>query len=152
MQSYSFVILFFLVQLLLDVLSILIMEEFNYLQVHTIKSIPPQEISALQDLYLSTKGNKWYWRDKLYGIAWNFTVNCNPCEERWQGVTCSTIQNKSQHVVGISLEYYNLNGTLPTSLMNITKLEQLIVSNNHLYGKLVTYAIHTYLFALKFTL
>ena len=101
------------------------------------ENIPAQEISALQDLYVSTNGNEWNWRNTSYGIPWNFVENCNPCTEHWQGVTCRLYPNNSTlHVIEIALSDYNLNGTLPSTLKNFIKLERLIISINHLYGKL----------------
>ena len=129
MKSYRMIVVFILVQLMLNGFSILNMVESA--------TVPAEEISALQDLYMSTSGNEWNWHDASDGVPWNFTANCNPCVENWQGVTCKLDPNSSsQHIIMLSLNNYNLHGTLPTSLMNITKLEQLIMSNNNLYGKL----------------
>ena len=140
MLSLCLINVFFLVQLMLGILSMSnVKEEHVFHRSYKLESenIPAQEISVLQDLYISTNGNEWIWRDASYGIPWNFTANCNPCVENWQGVTCKLDPNSSsQHIIMLSLNNYNLHGTLPTSLMNITKLEQLIMSNNNLYGKL----------------
>ena len=98
------------------------------------QNIPEQEISALHDLYISTNGDNWNWQNSSYGVPWNFTANCNPCAEDWQGISCS--HGSPLHVIIISLASYNLNGILPASVMNITELTQFDVSNNYLNGKL----------------
>ena len=109
-------IMFFLVQLMWSVFSVSNNEDYvfhNKITMMDSANIPVQEMSALEDLYVSTNGAKWYVR----GIPWNFTANSNPCTENWQGVTCSLYPNSStQHVIELSLSGYNLNGTLPTTL------------------------------------
>ena len=133
----------FIVQIVLRIYSTSINETRIYKnKINLLQSdnIPAEEILSLQDLYLSTNGNNWNWRAPLYGIPWIFTANCNPCNENWQGVTCKfDPSSSSQHVVELSLSFYNLNGTLPSSLMSLTKLEQFVVSRNHLFGKLIFY-------------
>ena len=133
--------IFFLVQLVWGVFSISSMEEYvfhNKINMMDSANIPAQEMSALQDLYVSTNGNEWDWHNSSFGIPWNFTANSNPCTENWQGVTCRFYSNIStQHVTKLLLPDSNLYGTLPSSLMNLNKLELFIISHNHLYGKLL---------------
>ena len=120
MQLFFLMFMFFLVQLIWGVLSVSKMEEYvfhNKITIMESANIPGQEMSALQDLYVSTNGNEWNWRNASYGTPWNFTVNSNPCTEQWQGVTCRLYPSSStQHVIELSLSGYNLNGTLPTTL------------------------------------
>ena len=133
--------MFFLIQLMLGVFSISNTEEYvfhNQITMTESDNIPAQEMSALQDLYVSTNGNEWNWRNSSYGIPWKFTANSNPCTEHWQGVICSFYSsNSNKHIIELSLPDYNLYGTLPTSLMNLNKLELFNISHNHLYGKLL---------------
>ena len=131
----------FFVQLMWGVFSVSNNEDYvfhNKITMMESANIPAQEMSALQDLYASTNGNEWNWRNEYLGIPWNFTDNSNPCTENWQGVTCRLYPSSStQHVIELSLSDYNLNGTIPTSLINLTELEQFLVSHNYLYGKLM---------------
>ena len=131
--------MFLLVQLLWGLFSISSMEDYvfhNKINFMESANIPAQEMSALEDLYVSTNGNEWNWRNSSFGIPWNFTANCNPCTENWQGIVCTFYPSSStQHVIEISLSDYNLYGTLPPSLINLNKLDQLNVPQNHLYGK-----------------
>ena len=141
MQLFFSMFIFFLFQLVWGVFSISSMKEYvfhNKINMMDSANISAQEMSALQDLYVSTNGNEWNWRNASYGIPWNFTTNSNPCTENWQGVTCRLYPSSStQHVIELSLSDYNLNGTIPTSLINLTELEQFLVSHNYLYGKLM---------------
>jgi Leucine-rich repeat (LRR) protein len=83
--------------------------------------IPEAECDALQALYLSTGGASWTLR-----TGWNAG---NPCT--WLGVTCA-----GGHVTVIDLEANNLSGTLPTTLGNLTGLQDLSLENNLLTGPL----------------
>ena len=131
MKSYCMIVVFILVQLMLNGFSILNMVESA--------TVAAEEISALQDLYISTNGNEWNWHDASYGVPWNFTANCNPCEENWQGVTCRSYPNTaSQNIIKLSLKNYNLQGTLPATLTELTKLENIILSYNYIYGTIPT--------------
>lgn len=80
-------------------------------------SLPTEEFNALQDLYVSTKGNNWNWQPNttLCGIEWDFndTRYGNPCSTifPWQGVTCSSACGESPcNVQTLILSDYGLNG------------------------------------------
>ena len=129
MKILFLIFMFFLVQLIWGVFSISNTEEYvfhNQITMTESDNIPAQEMSALQDLYVSTNGNEWNWRNSSYGIPWNFTDNSDPCTEQWQGVTCRLYPSSStQHVIELSLSDYNLNGT------NITHMSmKLIIFTN----------------------
>ncbi len=93
------------------------------------------EVNALYDLYISTQGIKWKWKSvSVYGNIWNFTgTSVNPCGSDWQGVVCDTVGST---VVGVYLKEYDLNGTLPSTLSQLTNLQSLDLSINNLHGKL----------------
>ena len=71
MQLFFLMFMFFLVQLIWGVLSVSKMEEYvfhNKITIMESANIPGQEMSALQDLYVSTNGNEWDWRNSSFGI------------------------------------------------------------------------------------
>jgi Leucine-rich repeat (LRR) protein len=91
---------------------------------------------ALEDLYESTDGNDWLWfkNETEYGIPWNFT-NPNPCSDRWQGITCSSLYTDGYlHVETISLSSFNMVGVLPSSLGSLTSMQMVDFMNNTLHG------------------
>jgi hypothetical protein len=101
--------------------------------------VPSYQVEALQDLYVSTNGWQWYWKEPelTFGAIWDFNQsNPNPCSERWQGITCSSDCSSSPCVITeLILDEYGLHGTLPMSLGNITSLTSLeIYSNPFLSG------------------
>ncbi|KAJ1418077.1 hypothetical protein B484DRAFT_400603, partial [Ochromonadaceae sp. CCMP2298] len=92
-------------------------------------------LDALRALYDSTDGPNW---DLSSGRAeWNFTAGANPCAERWQGVTCLGCSNGGQCFVSkLQLPSFNLVGTLPAALGNLTGLSELVLNSNSLSGSL----------------
>jgi hypothetical protein len=100
------------------------------------KNIPDAEMSALEDLYYSTNGDNWRFRPVVTdGLHWNFTGYHNPCIEKWQGLQCIE-HNNDQYIFSIDLDYYYLNGTIPNSIANFSRLEELILENNNIRGRL----------------
>lgn len=105
-------------------------------------NIPNIEVQALQDLYISTNGNKWIWDypyNNITGFPWNFTAlledNENPCLKPWQGVYCnSNLNNSDFYILKLHLVYKNLSGTIPSSLDNLVKLKVLDFACNYLVG------------------
>jgi hypothetical protein len=75
----------------------------------------------LIDLYDATQGD--YWTNKTGWLS-NSTV----CE--WFGVKCSA----SGEVTELWMSFNRLNGTIPSSLANLTSLVAIRLSNNHLSG------------------
>ena len=85
-----------------------------------VSQIPNGDCTALEALYNATNGNSW--TDKSGWLA-----TATPCS--WYGVTCT-----SGRVTELRLQSNNLNGTLPTSLGNLTKLTWLELQFNQLSG------------------
>ncbi len=108
-------------------------------------TLPPAEYYALYDLYTSTYGFNWVWKEPYteFGYPWNFDISPageteNPCSSTlpWQGVVCKgTCEDTSGcEVEQIILDKHNLTGTLPESLVNLTQLSYLVMSHNSLVG------------------
>jgi len=92
----------------------------------TVTEIPQVECEALVALYNSTDGANWY---DSPGNGWNVTNT--PCS--WWGITCSTGQVTGIDLSGAQLDengqpFGRLNGTIPTSLGNLSQLEKLDLS------------------------
>ena len=128
------------------------------------QNIPAREMDALEDLYTSTHGIYWLWRENNETLVvnhyahWNFTGYHNPCAEKWQGILCSC-ENVTDFstaiapnvpfpifpfanistttncsIIAIILVAFNLTGELPSSLGNLTSLQLISFSLNTLYG------------------
>jgi len=86
-------------------------------------AIPAEERQALLDIYQSTNGDGWLFRDGWNGPA---GTECS-----WLFVTCDAAD---AHVTGLDFLTYRLTnglaGPLPPSLANLTHLEVLSVRNN----------------------
>eukprot|EP01032_Pedospumella_encystans_P019747 gene19747-22451_t len=95
---------------------------------------PQSEYEALHELYLTAGGYGWTWKSSG-GNEWDFSVYQNPCDQQWQGLTCTldTAQNTS-YVQEIVLAGYNMTGHLIDSLGNFPKLIKLELKNNSLVG------------------
>ena len=88
-------------------------------------TIPPLEQQALKDLYDSTDGPNWIVRDR-----WDFSdPNANPCSFR--GVQC----DGSNHVISLRLSNNRLSGTIPSTISQLTFLEELYLGGNQLIGQ-----------------
>lgn len=111
--------------------------------------VPQVQISGLYSLYESTIGENWTWQTNysVHGIPWNFSSNVNsifvnnPCQDNWQGLTCTTncttdIAMAVCDILEITLSDYNMFGTLSTGLTQLTALVDLDLSANSLYGTL----------------
>jgi Leucine-rich repeat (LRR) protein len=100
-------------------------------------TLPASEYDALRDLYDSTDGANWYWRQPLAGEKWNFTGQHNPCTKRWQGLLCTLpAPHTVYYVQYIELPVYGLNGTLPASIGVFSHLQVLNLGNNFIHGPL----------------
>lgn len=96
-------------------------------------SAPPDtEVRALQALYDSTQGEDyWAWQPTdTAGQVWNFTTSPNPCDN-WQGVECRQANTALPcQVDSLVLDGYDLVGSIPRALSNLTGLTTLQLSNN----------------------
>jgi Leucine-rich repeat (LRR) protein len=101
---------------------------------------PSQNIGALELLFNSTRGNQWSWRNEATnGPKWSFSSpQVDPCSDMgrvWQGITCSSAPNicelQSCEIVSLSLNAYNLNGTLPSQFfVQLPSLRKLEISSS----------------------
>ena len=83
--------------------------------------IPKEECIALVDIYNSTDGTNW-----TKNTGW--TANDKPCT--WHGVVCI-----DGHVEKLQLlSENNLNGSLPPTIGNLTKLKVLELYDNNISG------------------
>jgi len=87
-------------------------------------AIPSSEREALVAIYQSTNGAQW--TDKTKWLS-----NESACT--WAGVQCNETES---NVIRLYLYDNNLKGTLPSSIRNLTKLQELHVYNNDLRGAL----------------
>ena len=114
---------------------------FNGYLALTVTAVSPAELSALNDIYNSANGYAWAWRPPIFqqGAVWDFTPSNgeppDPCAESWQGVTCGGGVFNS-FITGLRLTRYNLTGTMPESLCNLTRLENLELQINRMYGSI----------------
>jgi Leucine-rich repeat (LRR) protein len=96
-------------------------------------NVPEVEIESLYDLYNATQGPDWLW-GQFPGSPWRFTADANPCMQ-WEGVECSSQDSDGYlHVVQLYLPNYNLVGSIPSSIANLTKLVNLTLQWNVFTG------------------
>ncbi len=98
--------------------------------------IPPAECQVLADLYDSTGGDGWFDNS-------NWLVSSAP--STWYGVTV-----ESGHVTQLLLNGNNLTGSLTPALGNLTSLAYLSLEYNNLSGSLPLTLIHTPMFDLRY--
>ncbi len=82
--------------------------------------------NALVDLYNSTNGSNW--TNKSGWDTGASGMNCTPCT--WYGIRC----DNQEQVIEIDLFNNNLNGTVPTTLEDLTKLRSIKLLANSLSG------------------
>jgi len=116
-------------------------------------NIPDSERRALHDLFESTNGRNWIWKQKSASGHWNFTdFQVNPCVSNdgssWEGITCDVVNTTQQlqsstllhhrlyHISKIKLPSYNLEGSIPTSIEYLSYLLHLDLSSNVLVGSI----------------
>ena len=70
------------------------------------------DYAAIKELYDTTNGHGWNFRNENTGAIWNFSLGyVDACELHWQGLNCSL-----SGLSGINLINYNLNGNLSDSI------------------------------------
>lgn len=102
------------------------------------------EFNALHDFFVSTNGSGWIWKRPtiLFGTIWNFN-NLNysdenylkrPCGDKWQGIGCKTLTSPSFPcgVNSINLNNYGLDGSIPSSISNLSMLQNFSLTLNPL--------------------
>lgn len=102
------------------------------------------EYNALHDFYDSTNGGNWVYKNSSYGAEWNFDTNEDPCVSNWQGLTCN--QDATQcdsssnncFVTSLDLQYYNLSGSLPSTISMLNYSVNWYLNNNNLSGSIPT--------------
>lgn len=111
---------------------------YGLTQEFTSNNVSSREISALYDLYTATRGYNWTWRSTSYGQIWNFSTNpVDPCN--WQGISCNTSSNinyNNTFIYSLELVNYNLRGSIPASISNLTYLNVIYLNENYLTGKI----------------
>lgn len=135
MRSHSYS----LISLLFDLILFLILS-FSY------GYVPNSQINALEELYASTAGASWTWQSSSLP-QWDFINEpINPCSTNamtWQGISCDNSPSYCLsstnlcNIIEISLIQYNMTGPLP-NLTNLTKLQQLVLDTNSLFGDIPT--------------
>ncbi len=101
-------------------------------------TLPSVEYEGLYDLYNSTNGPHWTWKQPYttYGYPWKFVIPSeNPCSTTnpWQGLTCSTsCLSKPCYILSIDLSNVTLVGSLPNSIGGFSSLTYLKLPNNYL--------------------
>lgn len=118
----------------------------------TFAPIPRKEMGCLEEIFDSTNGNGWL----IFGPLWNFTGDHNPCEENWEGLSCSCQSERGPFPCDTTYYYYddaagmasltcfisriflgfsNLRGSLPQCLFELDFLTHLHLENNRLWGE-----------------
>ncbi len=121
-------------------------------------SISEGELDALEALYYSTNGADWNWRtaDDDYNfnyyesydngtLIWMFPASLSdPCSNNWQGVTCisnaslaSVYSSPNCYIESLELTQYNLQGTLPSNISQLSGLSKLNLGYNSLTGTII---------------
>lgn len=110
--------------------------------VSALYELPPNEFSALKDLYMATKGENWAWKMPFveYGYPWQFdpTVVENPCNisHRWQGVVCTSHCDFSQcYVESLQCQMLNLLGTSSIELCRYFSFVIFVIRYNSFFHR-----------------
>lgn len=96
-------------------------------------TFPSSQLQALSDLYYATNGPNWSYGN-CYAEHWNISdEGVNPCVNNWCGVSCD---DNLTTVTYLKLESYNLQGTIPSSLIQLEDLQTLYLNDNLLHGSI----------------
>jgi Leucine-rich repeat (LRR) protein len=104
---------------------------------------------ALFSLYNATKGYNWtYANSSALVHKWNFSSVVDdvdgakrPCRDDWAGLTCmeSLSSVRECNIIILDVTHFGLNGHLPGDIANITAIEEMYLSVNHISGTLSSY-------------
>jgi hypothetical protein len=123
------------------------------------------EYEGLYGVYTGTSDVSWRWRKpySYYGNPWNFSgyngvnddadedVLYRPCGDRWQGILCADaneLNSTSCTIFSVNLASYSIQGTISSSIGQLTSLAYLTMSFNSLSGMIPSSL--QYLTSLKF--
>jgi hypothetical protein len=116
------------------------------------------EYDTLKAMYDGTNGQNWTWLPDYSrnGYPWDFSdfYKKNPCRGHWQGLYCfpaSTCLPDGCHIFSLSLNAYNINGTLPSVFNNFTELLFFYVGDNYIRGQLPKFPVSYQLQILNFS-
>jgi hypothetical protein len=110
-----------------------------------------QTYLALSSLFNATQGNNWtYANSSAFVHKWNFSSVADdkdgakrPCKDNWTGLTCtkslSSVREAQCTIVVLDVTYFGLKGYLPDDIANITAIEEMHLSYNHITGTLSSY-------------
>ena len=102
---------------------------------NTYNNVPQGEIQALVDLYNNLNGTSWTYNENWRGNLAKASVNSPYNATKWYGVTTKIVDG-SKHITSLYLNNNNLEGTVSSTIGNLTKLETLNLSSNKLTGSL----------------
>jgi len=114
------------------VLSTIIILLFGIYSYTCASSSDPTDVALLGSIMKSVKGLPNDWNSNFIV---NTTTNITYCS--WTGITCVLINNETHRLSSISLQNYNLTGTLPQYGWIAPKFLKIIIfSNNFLSGNM----------------
>ncbi|KGL58953.1 leucine-rich repeat domain-containing protein [Polaribacter sp. Hel1_85] len=98
-------------------------------------NVPQGEIQALVDMYNNLDGENWTNNTNWTGSLAKATENPPYNATKWQGVTTKIVDG-GKHITIIQMSNNKLEGTISSSIGNLSKLETLNLSSNKLIGML----------------
>ena len=131
--------------MLLILLSLLLLSSFSSCESAS-SYTAHEDTVALVQLFNHTNGNYWSFKypTSVYGSLWDVAGRSideiDPCREQWQGVMCTCINMSSVYcrVTNITLQSYNITGSLPSTLSSMLNLTLLDLRSNHIHGTLMS--------------
>jgi Leucine-rich repeat (LRR) protein len=105
-------------------------------------SLSNAALQSLEDIYVSCDGLDWNWNFSLPNYTmWQFPTAVDiPCTYDWQGIKCialNVVDNISRcSITSLNLADYDLKGSLPASIRNLSDLSLLKLSSNSLSSSL----------------
>jgi len=98
---------------------------------YTMSQCDSNDWAALKSFYQSTDGNNW-----IDNSNWIMVSGAIPPQNCNLGDMSGIILNKENRVSGIELPENNLNGTIPSEIAQLSKLDEVVLSGNNLSGSL----------------